>query len=175
MGDSDEGSSSRLMSQRPGSLDGGRNCGRRPAGAVVVVAPGDAAEIDGVEQQCPDVDVLAVRGRGHLLGDLALGRAGRPEDDGRLAGLDQEGEHLGELARAQRVVRGNVVGNGHGATSGSGKSARRGLSRDRPAAPAGGWPFYLFFPYEIPGRITGGLRGKAWAYAPSASRLPAPR
>ena len=105
-----EGSSSRLMSQRPVSSDGGRKAGGRPACAVVGVAPGDAAEIHGVEQQRPDVDVPAVRGRGDLLGDLALGGSGRSPDNHRLAGLDQEGEDRGELARAERVVRGDLLG-----------------------------------------------------------------
>ena len=49
---------------------------RRPVGAVGAVAPGDAAEVLGIEQQRPDVDVAAARGRGHLLGDLALRRPG---------------------------------------------------------------------------------------------------
>ena len=49
---------------------------RRPAGAVGAVAPGDAPEVHGIEQQRPDVDVAAAGGRGHLLGDLALRRPG---------------------------------------------------------------------------------------------------
>ena len=32
---------------------------RRPAGAVGGVTPGDAAQIDGVEQERPDVDIFA--------------------------------------------------------------------------------------------------------------------
>ena len=48
--------------------------------------------------------------------DLAL--PGGPPDHGRLAGFDQEGEGAGEFARAQRVVRGNGCGLGHGQDSG---------------------------------------------------------
>ena len=98
------------MSQRPGSLDGGRKTGGAQRVRLAGVAPGDAAQVHGVEQQRPHVDVLAVRGRGDLLGDLAFGGPGRSPDNGRLAGLDQEGERLGEIARAERVVCGNLRG-----------------------------------------------------------------
>ena len=86
---------------------------RRPARAVGAVAPRDAAQVHGVEQERPDVDIPAVGGRRDLPGDHRLGRPGRSPDHGRLAGLDQEGEHLGELARAQRVVGGDGLGKGH--------------------------------------------------------------
>ena len=60
-------------------VDGGRQEGpRRPAGAPVRVAPGDTAQFDGVEQQGPDVDILAVCFGGDLLGDLAFGAGGTP-------------------------------------------------------------------------------------------------
>ncbi len=78
----------------------------RPAGAVGAVAPRDAPQVDGVEQERPDVDVLAVGGGGNLPRDHRLGRPGRAPDNAGLAGLDQEREDRGELARAQRVVRG---------------------------------------------------------------------
>ena len=87
---------------------------RRPARAVGAVAPGDAPQIDGVEEERPDVDIPAVGGRGDLPGDHRFGRPGWSPDHGRLAGLDQEGEDLGELARAQRVVGGDGLGKGHG-------------------------------------------------------------
>ncbi len=69
---------------------------RRPARAVGAVAPRDAAQVHGVEQERADVDILAVGGGRDLPGDHRLGRPGWPPDHGRLAGLDQEGE----LARA---------------------------------------------------------------------------
>ena len=86
---------------------------RRPARAVGAVAPGDASEINGVEQQRPHVHVPAAAGTGDLPGDLAFGGSGWPSDDHRLAGLvDQESEDFNKLARAQeRVVRGNLHGN----------------------------------------------------------------
>ena len=53
-----EGNSSRLTSQRPSASEGGRKAAgrrqedrRRPAGAVMTVAPGDAAQVDRIEQQ----------------------------------------------------------------------------------------------------------------------------
>ena len=86
---------------------------RRPAGAAVRVAPRDAAQVDGVEQQRPDVDILAAGIGGDLLGDHRFCSAGRSPYQGRLAGLDQECEGGGEFARAQRVVGGDGVGVGH--------------------------------------------------------------
>ena len=65
---------------------------RRPARAVRRVPPGDAAEVDGVEQECADVDVPAVRLGRDLLGDLRLGGPGRAPDDAGLASFDQERE-----------------------------------------------------------------------------------
>ena len=96
----------------PGAgIVGGRQEGRRrPAGAVGAVAPRDAAEIDGVEQERPDVDILAAGIGGDLLGDHRFCRAGRSPYQGRLAGLDQKREGGGEFARAQRIVGGNGVG-----------------------------------------------------------------
>ena len=87
---------------------------RRPAGAAVFVAPGDAPQIDRIEQQRADVDVVIAVVAGDLPGDHRFRRAGRPPDQRGLAGLDQGGEHLGELARAQRVVGGDGVGKRHG-------------------------------------------------------------
>ena len=80
----------------------------------MAIAPRDAAQIDGIKQQSADVDVLASRIGGDLPGDLRLDASGRPPDDGRLARLHQECESVGELARAQQVVGGDVVGAGHG-------------------------------------------------------------
>ena len=66
-------------------IAGGRQEGRRrPAGAAVRVAPGDAAQVDGVEQQRAHVDIAA-RGPGRgLLGERALGRS--PERPTRIVG-----------------------------------------------------------------------------------------
>ena len=125
------------MSQRPGSSDGGRKAGGRPAGAVGAVAPKDTPQVDRVEKERPDVDVLAVGGRRDLLGDHRFRRSGRAPDDRRLAGLDQEGEHRGELAPAQRVVRGDGVWISHGQSPECGERARpeptREPLRPRPA------------------------------------------
>ena len=71
-----------------------------PAGAVGAVAPWDAAEIHGVEEQRPDVDILAAGIGSDLLGNGALGGAGRSPYQRRLAGLDQKCEGGGELAGA---------------------------------------------------------------------------
>ena len=68
---------------------GGRQEGRgRPAGPVGAVAPGDAAQIDGVEQERADVDILAAGIGGDLLSDLTLGTPRRPPHHGGLASLD---------------------------------------------------------------------------------------
>ena len=86
---------------------------RRPAGPVGAVAPRDAAQVDGIEQERPDVDIPAAGIGGDLLGNGALGGAGRSPYQGWLAGLDQEREGGGEFAGAQRVVGGDGVGVGH--------------------------------------------------------------
>ena len=105
---------------------GGRQEGRgRPAGPVGAVAPRDAAQVHGVEQERPDVDILPAGVGGDLLGDGALGAARSSPQDHGLAGLDQEREGGGELARAERVVGGDGVGIGHGQDSGM-EGMRRG-------------------------------------------------
>ena len=71
----------------------------RPAGAVGGVTPGDAAQIDGIEQERPDVHIFAAAVRRDLLGDHRFGAAGRSPDHGRLTGFDEKGEGRGELAR----------------------------------------------------------------------------
>ena len=118
--------------------------GRRPAGAVGAVAPGDAAQVDGIEQQRADVDVFAAGGGCDLLGDVRFGAAGRGPHHGRLAGLHQQGQGLGKLARAQRVVGGDGIAVGHnglqtrgnrGANTLSVRPIRPGPSRT--LAPAG--------------------------------------
>ena len=87
----------------------------RPAGTAVHIAPRNAAQVHGVEQQGAHVEVGAVRGRRDLLGNLGLRAPGRPPDDDRLAGLDEPREGVGERARAQRVVGGDGRGGtGHG-------------------------------------------------------------
>ena len=93
------------MSQRPGSSDGGRKAGGAQRVRSAPSRQGDAAQIDGVEQQRAYVDVPAVGGRGDLLGNLALCASGSSPDNAGLAALDEEAEHQDELARAQRVVR----------------------------------------------------------------------
>ena len=86
---------------------------RRPAGAVGGVAPGDAAQVHGVEQERPDVDILAVAGRRDLLGDHRLGGPRPTPQHGRLAGFDEKGEGRGDFARTERVVRRDGCGLGH--------------------------------------------------------------
>ena len=81
-----------------GIVGGRQEGGRRPAGAVGAVAPRDAAQVHGVEQERPDVDILAAGIGGDLLGDGALGAARSSPQDHRLAGLDQQREGGGELA-----------------------------------------------------------------------------
>ena len=87
-------------------------------------APGDAAQIHGVEQQCAHVDVEAPEGRGDLPDDVALGGAGRAPDHDRLPGFDKDLEGGGELARPKRVVGGDGVGVGHGRLLNAGETAR---------------------------------------------------
>ena len=113
---------------------GGRQEGRRrPAGAVGAVAPRDAAQVHGVEEERTDVDILAAGVGGDLLGDGALGAARSSPQDHRLAGLDQQREGGGEFARAQRVVGGDGVGIGHGQDSGMAGMGRRGTPGPRPS------------------------------------------
>ena len=83
---------------------------RRPAGAAVAVAPGDAAQVHRVEQQGADIHIPAPGASRHLLGDLGFGGAGRPPDDAGLARLDQQRQGRGEFGRAQGVVRGQGFG-----------------------------------------------------------------
>ena len=87
-------------------------------------APGDAAQVHGVEQQRAHVDVEAPESRGDLPGDVALGAAGRAPHYAGLARLDQQREGVRKLARAQRVVRGDGGGLGHGGAPNGGGTAR---------------------------------------------------
>ena len=118
-------------------IAGGRQEGRRgPAGAAVRVAPGDAAQIDRVEQQRAHVKIVAPRFGGDLLGERALGAARSAPQDRGLAGLDQQRQGRRELARAQRVVGGNGVGIGHRRPpdrrdGGAGSLPGPGISPDR--------------------------------------------
>ena len=116
-----------------GIVGGRQESRRRPAGAVGAVAPRDAAQVHGVEQERPDVDILAAGIGGDLLGDGALGAARSSPQDHRLAGLDQQREGGGEFARAQRVVGGDGVGIGHGQDSGIAGMRRRGTPGPRPS------------------------------------------
>ena len=97
---------------------------RRPAGAVGGVAPGDATKVHGVEQERPDVDILAAAVCRDLLRDHRFCRAGRPPHHSRLTGFDEKGEGRGELARAERIVRGDGCGLGHGQDSGMAERRR---------------------------------------------------
>ena len=116
-----------------GIVRGWQEGGRRPAGAGGAVAPRDAAQVHGVEEERPeDVDILPGGVGGDLLGDGALGAARSSPQDHRLAGLDQEREGGGELARAERVVGGDGVGIGHGQDSGIAGMRRRGTPGPRP-------------------------------------------
>ena len=97
------------------AVGGRQERGRRPPRAAVLVAPGDAPEIDGIEEERPDVDVAVAVLVGHLLRDLALAAAGRTPDDHGLPGLRARRlEGFGELGGADRVVGGYGVGIGHG-------------------------------------------------------------
>ena len=97
-----------------GAVGRRQEVGGRPASAVVAVAPGDAAQVDGVEQQRPHVVVGAAAFGGDLLRDLALTAAGPTPDHHGLPGFDQDLEGGGEFAGPQRVVGGDRVGIGHG-------------------------------------------------------------
>ena len=125
------------MSQRPVSSGRRQEHRRRPAGAVGGVAPGDAAQVDGVEQERPDVDIFAATVCRDLLRDHRFCRAGRPPDHRRLAGFDEKGEGRGELARAERVVRGDGGELGHGRAPNGGKTERRGRLSAAGPRPAG--------------------------------------
>ena len=87
--------------------------GRGPARAVVLVAPGDAAQVDGIEEKGADVDILAAGGGRDGVGDVGLADSGLAPDHAGLAGIDQERERIGEFAGLQRVVGGDVDGFEH--------------------------------------------------------------
>ena len=97
-----------------GAVRGRQKVGGRPAGMVVVVAPGDAAQVDGVEEQGAHVVVGASAFGGDLLRDLALAAAGSSPDHHGLSGFDKDLEGGGELAGAKRVIGGDRVWVGHG-------------------------------------------------------------
>ena len=106
--------------------------------------------------------------------DLALGGPEWPPDNQRLVGLDRQGKDLGQFARAYRVVRGDLLGKGMDVLR-----VARNLRGGRPPRPPDRVPpearLRPFVTLECTAWIAGGLRGKAWADAPSASRLLAPR
>ena len=109
---------------------------RRPLRAAGTVAPGNASQVDGIEQERADVDVFAAQVCCHLLGDHRFSRAWASPHHCGLAGLDEKSEGLGELAGAQRVVGGDGVGVGHGGLRANGcrgrsASGRSDLRRDR--------------------------------------------
>ena len=66
-------------------------------------------QIDGVEQQRPHVEILAARLVRDPLGKRALGAARSAPQDRGLAGFHEQGQGVGKLARAERVVGGNGV------------------------------------------------------------------
>ena len=106
--------------------------GRRPAGAVGAIAPGDAAQVDGIEQQRADVDVFAAGGGRDLLGDVRFCAAGRTPHHGRLAGFHQQSQDVGKLARSQRVVGRDGVGVGHWELRTRGSRGRNASRRSDP-------------------------------------------
>ena len=63
------------------------------------------------------------RGRAAAHGRRRSGSSRPPHNSG-LAGLDEKGEHRGELAGTQRIVCGNGVGISHGWAPECGKTAR---------------------------------------------------
>ena len=153
------------MSQRPGSSRRRQEGGRRPAGAVGAVAPGDAAQVDGIEQQRADIDVFAAGGGRDLLGDVRFGAAGWAPHHGRLAGFHQQGQGLGKLARAQRVVGGDGVGVGHWELRTSGSRGRNASRRSDPR-PAPSLAFLLDVSGHEPAeRIERPLRGQGLVFA----------
>ena len=116
---------------------------RRPARAVGAVAPGDAAKIDGFEQQRPDIDVLAVGGRGDLLGDLAFRGSGWPRPWS--AGGPRPGVRAPRRARSGAACSPRKSSReGSWATSVWQEiGAARTLSGPPGRALAGGWPLAL--------------------------------
>ena len=67
--------------------------------------PGDAAQVDGIEEEGADVDIAAGGGCGDGVCDVALSDARLAPDHAGLAGFDKKGEGIGELAGLERVVR----------------------------------------------------------------------
>ena len=96
--------------------------------------------VTGSNQKRRDVNVVAVGGRGRS-----------PDNAGR-AGLDQKCEDRSQLARAQGVVGGNLLGKGHGELRVARNRRSADALEDHPAAlsPETGLPFLV--PLEHPGR-----------------------
>ena len=108
----------RVSDEPEAGVDGRRQKHRRRlAGAAIAVAPGDTAQIGGVEQERPDVVILAATVRPDLLRDDGFGGARGTRDHGRLTDFDEKGEGRGGFARAERAVHGNGCGMGNGQDS----------------------------------------------------------
>ena len=127
-----EGSSSRLMSQRPGSSDGGRKEGDAQRVRSAPSRQGMPRRSTGIEQQCADVDVFAAGGGRDLLSDVRFGAAGRSPDHSRLARFHQQSHRIGKLVRSQRVVGGDGIGVGHWELRTSGSRGRNASRRPDP-------------------------------------------
>ena len=120
-----------------GAAGGGKEGRGRPAGAAVLVAPGNAAEIDGIQKGSADVHVLVAEAVRGLVRHLALAAARWAPDHAGLAGLDQDRKGLGELGGAEGVVRRNRLDIVHGGSGSAmeGAPGRTGIvPRGPPAA-----------------------------------------
>ena len=149
---------------------------RRPAGAVGGVAPGDAAQFDGVEQERPDVDIFAATLCRDLLCDHRFCRAGRPPDHSRLAGPRSGGRgsrrvRSGGACSPRKWLR---VGSWTGLRNG-GEVAR--APSGRPASPPSGPLLLLGLPWG--GRpappVTSWQNGDRWfsGTVPGMAKAPA--
>ena len=82
----------------------GQELGHRPMGAPVAVDVRQAAQVDGIEQDGPNVAQLEVALVRDLLDDGRLADAGRAPDHDRLLDADQDAQGLGHLRWLEGVV-----------------------------------------------------------------------
>ena len=109
-----DGNSSRLMSQRPGSSDGGRKAGGAQRVRSALSRQGIPRRSTGSSRSARTSTYWRFASAATCWAIIDFGGPGRSPDNAGLAGFDQECERAGELGRAQGVVGGDGVGNGHG-------------------------------------------------------------
>ena len=105
------------MSQRPASSVGGRNTGGAQRVRSAASRQGMPRRSTGSRSNARTSTYWRLPAAATCWGDHRLCRARASPKHGRLAGFDEKGEGRGDFARAERVVRGDGCGLGHGQDS----------------------------------------------------------